>query len=1055
MAFTGGYSFAAALTEGMIAEVVTAGEQLFGGSGLPSSAPRLLPDRFAFPFQQTVNLTACVPTPVTNPTIGNVCFRRMAPLAANQVRLVSLPPSSAGGSVRPGVRISSISGAMYSENVSTLGCNASLAAIGGFNPASFVFDLDLEISDDQASLRDPLNGKPFHRPPSGAAYGRSDDWARRARIYGEENEERRAISGVSGDVFSTPRVRRGSDEFPLRHADERVVETVEIYSFVVLKDFFSLAAGPSRALVEVFLLLDPSDAPSVQARQSLDAAFGSGAGPAVLIPALSAVRDVAVGREAHVEHVWFQADSVNVTSYVPGFLSGAILSTPACPDFSTQAGFAGFLQSLVSGVLAAPVLPIAFSPEGLSAENPLEFGTSRVDLGIRDVSPTVRALFLGATVEDDASGNLDEIVPFPNADFTFHLSESVVNRTFKALLPVFKRGTKDENGKVDVKGFDTKKKTLKKIAIELHNGKIELKLDFRYWVVGNKNTTIQDAVDVDASNIFLKPRLYDDYLKDKELRPLDACGSLIEEVAPGAIADPGAINDPANAVCYLSFVHPPSCQNPANCYPLPAALSTAGTDCLEIGHDRDRDGLFDAVHEDIDGDGLIDGDLDDDNDGLSDEDEAEDLDRDERLGEQEPQAEDADSDGRAGERECDEDGDGRILESEPVDPELDIDGDGNFGEFEPRTKDFDGDGLFGETECFDLDGDGIRCERESQEDLDGDATYCEIEDPAIDLDGDGRAGEIEERFTDCTGPDGSDPCLSGDPDDDNDGTPDEDDIEPTIERREFPAADCFGSAYFERDGESILAQCRGGLIFTECRKVPDFQAFPQLKHIKSLINGVDAEDADISVQNGITGALVRSLDTFFLNFGLVLTGAVAGFFGKVDKRNSPSMLALLHLFSAFGVTKRNLEDPLRKDLAPRNSEDQLVGLVPLNSSTNIALFVRALEIRPEALTIAGDGVVIHNIFNPQQTHPVNCAIATAAFGSPLEPEIEWLRLFRDNWLMRSRPGRALVRVYYRHAPVAASQLRRSPFACRLVRLGLRPVIALVRLAMHKSARRPR
>lgn len=70
----------------------------------------------------------------------------------------------------------------------------------------------------------------------------------------------------------------------------------------------------------------------------------------------------------------------------------------------------------------------------------------------------------------------------------------------------------------------------------------------------------------------------------------------------------------------------------------------------------------------------------------------------------------------------------------------------------------------------------------------------------------------------------------------------------------------------------------------------------------------------------------------------------------------------------------------------------------------------------------------------------DCFIATAAYGSAAEPQVEVLRAFRDRVLLRSGAGRALVGGYYAVSPALAARIRHRPMACRGVRLMLRPVV---------------
>ncbi|HVZ87675.1 MAG TPA: CFI-box-CTERM domain-containing protein [Polyangia bacterium] len=68
-----------------------------------------------------------------------------------------------------------------------------------------------------------------------------------------------------------------------------------------------------------------------------------------------------------------------------------------------------------------------------------------------------------------------------------------------------------------------------------------------------------------------------------------------------------------------------------------------------------------------------------------------------------------------------------------------------------------------------------------------------------------------------------------------------------------------------------------------------------------------------------------------------------------------------------------------------------------------------------------------------------CFIATAAFGSDLDPEVATLRALRDAATTRSAFARTTVDLYYRSSPPLASVLTRSPTARALVRTALRAI----------------
>ena len=71
-----------------------------------------------------------------------------------------------------------------------------------------------------------------------------------------------------------------------------------------------------------------------------------------------------------------------------------------------------------------------------------------------------------------------------------------------------------------------------------------------------------------------------------------------------------------------------------------------------------------------------------------------------------------------------------------------------------------------------------------------------------------------------------------------------------------------------------------------------------------------------------------------------------------------------------------------------------------------------------------------------------CFIATAAYGSPMQPCVVILQKFRDVYLLGNRPGRAFVALYYRYSPSAARLIAERPVLRRTVALCLLPFVAM-------------
>ncbi len=79
-----------------------------------------------------------------------------------------------------------------------------------------------------------------------------------------------------------------------------------------------------------------------------------------------------------------------------------------------------------------------------------------------------------------------------------------------------------------------------------------------------------------------------------------------------------------------------------------------------------------------------------------------------------------------------------------------------------------------------------------------------------------------------------------------------------------------------------------------------------------------------------------------------------------------------------------------------------------------------------------------------------CFIATAAYGTPMAEEIEILRDFRDEYLLTSPVGKALVEFYYRVSPPIAEFITEHPSLKPIVRAGLLPAVAMSTIAVNTT-----
>lgn len=71
-----------------------------------------------------------------------------------------------------------------------------------------------------------------------------------------------------------------------------------------------------------------------------------------------------------------------------------------------------------------------------------------------------------------------------------------------------------------------------------------------------------------------------------------------------------------------------------------------------------------------------------------------------------------------------------------------------------------------------------------------------------------------------------------------------------------------------------------------------------------------------------------------------------------------------------------------------------------------------------------------------------CFIATAAYGSILEPHVKILRDFRDRFLLTHQTGQFFVRAYYKYSPPVAGFIAENPAVRAITRIALLPAVGI-------------
>ena len=116
----------------------------------------------------------------------------------------------------------------------------------------------------------------------------------------------------------------------------------------------------------------------------------------------------------------------------------------------------------------------------------------------------------------------------------------------------------------------------------------------------------------------------------------------------------------------------------------------------------------------------------------------------------------------------------------------------------------------------------------------------------------------------------------------------------------------------------------------------------------------------------------------------------------------------------------------------------------------IAIVEPEPEPEPEPQALCGEGTVMKDgKCVAEQKEGGGCLIATAAFGSEMAPQVQFLREIRDNTVMNTQSGAAFMtgfnQFYYSFSPAVADYERENPVFKEAVKVTLTPMLTSLTL----------
>lgn len=161
--------------------------------------------------------------------------------------------------------------------------------------------------------------------------------------------------------------------------------------------------------------------------------------------------------------------------------------------------------------------------------------------------------------------------------------------------------------------------------------------------------------------------------------------------------------------------------------------------------------------------------------------------------------------------------------------------------------------------------------------------------------------------------------------------------------------------------------------------------------------------------------------------------------GVIDPNHFPTY----YYFEYGDTTAYGYKTPI---MDAGSEKAEIAASVSLDELSENTIYHFRLDAYNSQNTVYGEDLTFQTEEAPSSS---KCFIATAAYGSELEPQVIVLKRLRDEYLLQTKWGQAFVNLYYRLSPPAAKFISNHPFARGVVRAGLYPLVGIGSLMVNK------